>query len=207
MITNEDLLMNYPGQWSAFTGTIFQIDTFISSFDANNNWLLTTPFNASLSNFKEGMIVQVSETTGLNPKCGVYIIQTLTANGFILKQPGYTTQVGRGPGITFGSNVLRVTILDFYSVIIDSYQKSYAVVSGQIATSDNVLSKLVDNTVVKLTLLQLTSLSEELVNYFGLGQQSKIQVEQRLMDELKSDYLRALAGELGNSIRWTKLVR
>lgn len=48
MITNEDLLMNYPGQWSAFTGTIFQIDTFISSFDANNNWLLTTPFNASL---------------------------------------------------------------------------------------------------------------------------------------------------------------
>jgi len=207
MITNEDLLMNYPGQWSAFTGTIFQIDTFISNFDANNNWLLTTPFNASVSNFKEGMIVQVSETTGLNPKSGIYVIQSRTATGFVLKQPGYATQVGRGPGITFGSSILRVTVLDFCSVILDSYQKSYSIVPGQVAITDIMLTKLVDRIVLNLALLQLSSLSDELKAYFGLTQHSKMQIEQNFMDELKSDYLRALAGKLGKSFKWTKIVR
>lgn len=207
MITNEDLLLNFPGQWSAFSGTNFQIDTFVSNFDTNNSWLLATPFNASVSNFKEGMIVQVSETSGLNPKTGIYLIQSRTATGFVLKLAGYQSPIGRGPGITFGTSVLRVTVLDFCSTILDCYQKSFAIIPGQIAVSDMTLSKLVDSTVLKLVLLQLSSLSDELVAYFGLSRNSRIQVEQNLMDTLKSDYLRTLAGKLGNSVRWTKIIR
>ncbi len=207
MITNEDLLLNFPGQWSAFAGTMFQIDTFNSNFDANNSWMLITPFNASASNFKEGMIVQISETTGMNPRSGIYLIQSRTSSGFNLKLAGYQSQVGRGPGNTFGNSVVRVTILDFCSLILDSYQKSFAIVPGQVAISDTSLSKLVDTTVMKLTLLQMSSLSDELKSYFGLNQYSKIQVEQNLMDTLKSDYLRALAGKLGNSVKWTKIIR
>ncbi|MFM7132391.1 MAG: hypothetical protein ACKO85_10280 [Isosphaeraceae bacterium] len=207
MITNEDLLLNFPGQWSAFAGTNFQIDSFVSNFDANNSWLLATPFNASASNFKDGMIVQVTETSGLNPKTGIYLIQSRTTAGFILKLAGYPSAIGRGPGVSFGTSVLRVTVLDFCSTILDCYQKSFAIVPGQISISDLSLSKFVDSTVLKLVLLQLSGLSDDLKAYFGLNKISRVQVEQNLMDTLKSDYLRTLAGKLGNSVKWTKIIR
>lgn len=207
MITNEELLMSYPDQWTLISGTLCQVDVFNTIFDSVNAWLLTTSFDPTTAGYKSGMIVQVSETTGSNPKSGLYVISSLVSTGMILKRAGFAGSTGRGPGQLFGSAVVKATIFDFSPVIQDGYALAGSVVAEKLMLLDETLGKCVDMRVKQLVLLRLSVYSDDLKTAIGLDASSIVDLQEKILEQLKSDYLRSLAGKLGTSVNWTRIVR
>lgn len=207
MVTNEELLMSYPDQWILVSGTQCQVESFNTSFDTVNSWFMNTPFEPEATGLTSGMIIQVTVNTGTSPKSGLYVIDSMASNGVILKLAGHSELLGRGPGITFGNSIVKATIFDFSPVIKNAYSLATAVVPERLILQDEQLQKQVDELVKRLVLLRLSVFSEELKAAMGLNHSSLMNLEQVMIENLRSDYLRSLAGRLGTSVNWTRIVR
>ena len=207
MVTNEDIVMCYPDQFIQMAETSSRVDSFTGIFDGTDAWLLKTPFNPLISNMAVGLIVQIIELTAVNPKSGLYFVKSLQADGFQLKLGGYDVSVGRGPGVTFGTTAVQVSVFDLSSFIkaaqltVDTHMKN------SVSVIDEILSERIKDVVKMLKLIRMGTGSSFLTSTLGLNNGSLMELEQRLLSDLKSEVLMAITRKSLNTKRWTRIVR
>ncbi|MFM1802618.1 MAG: hypothetical protein RJA81_1970 [Planctomycetota bacterium] len=206
-MTNEDLLVSYPEEWLLISGSIFQVESFITSFDSVNPWLINTPVNSQNMNLSPGMILQVVESQGTNPKSGVYVIETLETAGMVVRSIGRDSATGRGPGQIFAGNLLKATIFDFSPQLQKAASLASTVAPESLVLKEPALNRKFQETIGKLIMVRMANLSENARAAIGLADQSISDAENSLLEELHSDCLKILARNLGNQIRWTRIIR
>ena len=207
MVTNEDIVMCYPDQLIQVTESSCRIDTFSAVFDSTDAWLLKSPFNPLVSNMAIGMIVQLVEFNAVNPKNGLYLVKSLQVDGFQLKVAGYDGPVGRGPGVSFGSASVQATILDFSSFINSAQATVNAHLKNSVSIIDDILTEQSNDVVKLLSLLRMGSSSAFLKTSLGLSDGSLLDLEQRLITDLKAQILMAVTRQSINKGSWTRLIR
>lgn len=207
MVTNEDLLLSYPDQLLQVAENSARVDAFETMFDSSDPWLLRTTFNPQNANLKTGMIVQITDTSSVNPKTGIYLISALYTDSLSLRLAGYDSAVGRGPGAVFGTSTLQTTIYDFSSYLLSAQKSVDAIVSPKHAAIDDRLLAETDSAVKNLALIRLCANIQQLQSLTGLSQETSIQMEHGILAALKSTLIQFLARNLGSGYQWTKLSR
>jgi hypothetical protein len=207
MVTNEDIVMSYPDQLIQVSESSCRIDSFSAVFDSVDAWLLKSPFNPLISNMAIGMVVQLVELNAVNPKNGLYLIKSLQADGFQLKLAGYDVPAGRGPGVSFGTGSVQATILDFSSFIHSAQATVDAHLKNSVSIIDDILTDRSNDVVKLLSLMRMSSNSAFLKVSLGLSDGSLLDLEQRLLTDLKAQILMAITRQSINTGRWTRLIR
>lgn len=206
MIGNEELLMACPSQLMQINETMFRVETFDGTIDNNNGWVLNTPFSTASYKLSQGMIVNITQTSGVNSRSGVYIIKSVLPNALELRLPGHLESPGRGPSSLFGTSQVKVNLFDFSS-IIKSAQKTVDSVVQVETTEEPALRSRVDDVVRTLSLLELSSYSELIMEVIELRGESIFQFRQRLLQELRLEYLRYLMSTNNSTGKWIRIVR
>jgi hypothetical protein len=207
MVTNEDIVMSYPDQLIQVSESSCRIDSFSAVFDSLDAWLLKSPFNPLISNMAIGMIVQLVELNAVNPRNGLYLVKSLQADGFQLRLAGYDVPVGRGPGVSFGTATVQATVLDFSSFIHSAQATVDAHLKNSVSIMDDILTNRANDVVKLLSLMRMGSSSAFLKDSLGLTDGSLLDLEQRLLTDLKAQILMAITRQSINSGRWTRLIR
>lgn len=207
MVTNEDIVMCYPDQLIQVAESSCRIDSFSAVFESTDAWLLKSPFNPLISNMAIGMIVQLVELNAVNPKNGLYLIKSLQADGFQLKVAGYEGPVGRGPGVSFGTASVQATILDLSSFIQSAQATVDAHLKNSVSMVDDILTERSNDVVKLLSLLRMGSSASFLKTALGLSDGSLLDLEHRLLTDLKAQILMAITRQSINKGLWTRLIR
>ena len=207
MITNEDILMAYPDQLIQVSETSARVETFDGVFDSTDMWLLRLPFNPQLANIAAGLVVQVVETNSANPRSGLYLVSSVNTDSVRLRQAGYEMPVGRGPGVTFGTVTVRVSIYDLSSFIRSAQKAVDGVACPKYTAMDTRLAAQADDAVKRLALVRLCANGEQLKLLLGLTSVSTLDLEEEILGGLKSALLQFLSRNLGSTVKWTRLVR
>ena len=207
MITNEEILMSYPDQLIQISESSARVEAFDGVFDGTDLWLLRLPFNPQSAGVTAGLIVQVTEANSANPRSGLYIVSIVNSDSVRLRQAGYETAVGRGPGVTFGTSTVKCAIYDLSSFIRSAQKAVDSVACPKYTAMDTRLAAQADDAVKRLALVRLCSNSEQLRLLIGTSGVSLLELEEEILGSLKSALLQFMSRNLGSAVKWTKLVR
>ncbi|MBI1325031.1 hypothetical protein GC170_17850 [bacterium] len=206
MVTNEEIVASYADDAMRAIESSCRIDEFEGIFGNPNAWLLQTPFDASNSGFEPGMIARIVKL-GFSPGTEfTYVIDSVTSSGFVLKIAGHTTNVGRGPGSIFGTDTVKVKILDMKPVL-ERAENTVESRFGSYRSEDSGIMEMKSEVIKRLAILRASNDSEFLKKFMGNEELSVDRYETGILDRLGSDLLHRSTRTQDGASNWPRVRR
>jgi hypothetical protein len=206
MVTNEEIVLNFPEDAIRAIESSGSVEAFDGTIDAQDRWLLRTPFDASLSGIAPGMIARIARSGFSQGPVYTYVIETVTPSGFVLKLPGSSTHIGRGPGSIFGIDPVKAKILDL-SAVLEQAQKTVDARFGTLRPDDTVVQHMKDEAVRRLAIVRAADSPDFLTAFVGSPDLSVDRYESRILDKLGSDLLLHLTRTRDGAMNWPRVRR
>lgn len=206
MATNEDIVVNFPENAVEAIEASCCVEAFDASFDAQNQWLLLTPFNAAVSGIAAGMIARIVRSGFSQGSVQTYVIRTVTSSGFVLSLPGQSTQVGRGPGAIFGIDIVKAKILDM-SPMLEKARMAVDARYGTFRPDDPDVQTMKSLAVQRIMIARAADSPEFLASFVGSPDFSVDRYESRVLEMLGADLLRRLARVSDGAMYWPRVCR
>ena len=206
MVTNEEIVLNFPEDAVRAIESSCCVEAFDGSIDAQNRWLLRTPFDASASGLLPGMIARIRRSGFSQGAVHTYVIESVIPSGFVLRLPGHSTQIGNGPGSIFGIDPLKAKILDL-SPVLEQAQKSVDARFGSFLPDDADAQSMKSEAVRRLVIVRSADAPDFLKSYLGSPDLSVDRYESRILDQLGSDLLRHLTRIRDGAMNWPRVRR
>lgn len=206
MVTNEEIVASFSDDSMRAIDSSCRIDEFEGIFGNPNAWLLQTPFDASNSGFEPGMIARIVKV-GFSPGPEfTYVIDSVTSSGFVMRIAGHTTNVGRGPGSIFGTESVKVKILDMKPVL-ERAERTVESRFGSFRSEDTGVMEMKSEAIKRLAFVRAAKDSESLKKFMGDEELSVDRYEMSILDRLGSDLLHRLTRIQDGASSWPRVRR
>lgn len=206
MVTNEEMVTSFSDEVIRAIESSCRVDDFEGSFGNPNAWLLQTPFDATTSGIRSGMVARIVKS-GFSPGPEfTYVIDSVMSSGFGLRIAGHATSVGRGPGTIFGTDAVHAKILDMTPVL----ELAGKIVDSRFGTfrpSDADVTVMKAEATKRLAIVRAANDGEFLKKFMGNDDLSVDRYESGILERLGSDLLHHLTRIRDGALSWPRVLR
>jgi hypothetical protein len=206
MITNEEMTVSFPDDVLRAIVPACTVDTFEGNFDSQNFWMLLSPFDTTGSGIAPGMVARISSTGFTQRPERICVIDAVTATGFELRFPGRAPGTGRGPGAEYGSDIVKIQILDMQPAL----EQAWKLVDhrfGRFQVNDPAVQEIKSAAVKRLAIVRAAGDVEFLKTFTGSSLPGIDDYETRVLDKLGFDLLMNLSRSREAAAAWPRIGR